>query len=152
MKKSKAIAIFMVPFLVLGGWILADIYGNTADKVTKDKKLVITNDCKPLSDQCEILGIGLKLNLSFKFFPSYQRLLPISLTSEKNSLDDVSISLLINGEETLPVKMVSIGGDKKNWETNMMPFSKVTKENLKIRLVVSYKASLHFAEFPISLD
>jgi len=135
----------------VAGYLLY-IYGTSDDKITKDKKLIVTNDCKPLSDQCEILGIGLKLNLNFKFAPSYQRLLPISLTSEKNSLDDVSLYLLINEEKTPPVKMVSIGGDKKNWETNMMPFSKVTKENLKIRLVVSYKASLHFSEFPISLD
>lgn len=142
----------MVPFLALGGWILADIYGNTNDKITKDKKLVVTNVCKPLNDQCEILGIGLKLNLNFKLAPSYQRLLPVSLTSEKNSLDDVSMSLLINEEETPPVKMVSMNGDKKKWKVQVMPFSTVTKNNLKIRLVVSYKASLYFAEFPVYLD
>lgn len=139
----------MAPFLALGGWILADIYGTGSnDDITKDKKLVVTNECKPLNNQCEILGIGLKLNLQFKAPPSYQRLLPITLESEKNSLDDVSMSLLINGEEMPPVKMKQLG-DKKHWEAQLLPFATVNKNNLKIRLVVSYKAALHFAEFPI---
>lgn len=152
MNKHKVVAIFMVPFLALGGWILADIYGSSNDKIIKDKKLVVTNVCKPLSDQCEILGIGLKLSLNFKIAPSYQRLLPISLTSEKNSLDDVSMSLLINEKETSPVKLLSMSDDRKRWETQIMPFSIIKKDNLRIRLVVSYKASLHFAEFPVYLD
>lgn len=149
MNKHKTVALFMAPFLALGGWILADIYGTgSSDDITKDKRLVVTQECKPLENQCEILGIGLKLNLQFKAAPSYQRLLPITLTSEKNSLDDVSMSLLIDGEEMPPVKMKQVG-DKQHWEAQLMPFATVNKHNLKIRLVVSYKAALHFAEIPV---
>ncbi len=149
MSKHKTVAIFMAPFLVLGGWILADIYSNNSNNdLTKDKKLIVTNNCKPLENKCEILGIGLKLNLSFKAPPSYQRLLPITLVSEQNSLDDVSMSLLIGGKEMPPMKMKQIG-DKKNWQADLMPFATVNKDNLKIRLAVSYKAALHFAEFPV---
>ena len=143
----------MAPFLALGGWILADIYGNSDNNsITQDKKLVVTDRCKPLNNQCEILGIGLKLNLVFKAFPSYQRPLPIMLISEKNTLDDVSMSLLINNEEMSPTKMTPIKGDNKKWEVQLMPFSKIENNKLKMRLVVSYKAALHFVEFPVYLN
>jgi hypothetical protein len=148
MTKHQTVAIFMAPLLALGGYILAGIYTDS-DDISKDKKLVLTGTCKPVQDQCEVLGIGLKLNLNFDAAPSYQRLLPITLTSEKNSLDDVSMSLMIDGKEMPPVKMIQ-GGDKKLWRANLMPFATVTKDNLTVRLAVSYKSALHFAEFPIN--
>ena len=41
-------------------------------------------------------------------------------------------------------------GDKKLWTANLMPNATVSNKNLKVRLAVSYKASLHIAEFPIN--
>ena len=142
----------MAPFLALGGWILADIYSGSSVDITKDRKLVVSGSCKPLKKKCEILGVGLKLDLQFETKPSYQRLLPITLYSEKNSLDDVSMSLLIDGEEMTPVKMMKVDGDKKKWTVKLMPFATISNDNLRIRLAVSYKAALHFVEIPVFLD
>ncbi len=147
MSKHKQVAILMAPFLALGGYILADIYSGE-DDLTKDKKLVVTGECWPLKNKCEVLGIGMEMHIQFKAPPSYQRLLPIELISQ-TSLDDVAMSLIIDGKEMPPVKM-SKNKDKKHWEADLLPFGNVTKNNLQIRLAVSYKAALHFAEFPVN--
>ena len=136
----------MTPFLALGGYFLADMYKEN-DNEDKDKKLVVTDSCLPVEDRCEVLGIGMEMNLKFNAPPSYQRLLPIELTS-KTSLDDVAMSLIIAGEESKPVKMKDTG-DKQHWTVDLMPFATVSPDNMKIRLAVSYKAAIHLAEFPI---
>jgi hypothetical protein len=62
MNKHKAIAILIAPFPALCGYILADRYSNNEVENT-DKKLVVTDVCKPVDDQCEILGIGMEMRL-----------------------------------------------------------------------------------------
>ena len=145
--KHTTIAIVIAPFLALGGYILADIY-STDEIENADKKLLVTGDCRPVENQCEILGIGMEMHLKFNTTPADQRLLPVELNS-KTSLDDVAMSLIIAGKEVAPMKMKNTG-DKKLWITEIMPIGTITKENLKVRLAVSYKASLHLAEFPIT--
>lgn len=138
----------MSPFLALGGYFLAGIYSDEEKAEDLDKMLVVTDDsCLPVEDRCEILGVGMEMHLKFQAPPSYQRLLPIELLS-KTSLDDVAMSIIIDGEEAQPVKMVD-SGDKKRWTIELMPTGTVTPDNMKIRLAVSYKAALHLAEFPI---
>ena len=145
--RHTTIAIVIAPFLALGGYILADIY-STDEIESADKKLVVTDECRPVDNQCEILGIGMEMHLNFNAAPVDQRLLSIELNS-KTSLDDVAMSLIIAGIEVAPMKMKNTG-DKKRWILDIMPIGMITKNNLKIRLAVSYKASLHLAEFPIT--
>lgn len=147
MNKHTTIAILIAPFLALGGYILADIYSNNNEDTDTDKKLVVTNECRPVNNQCEILGVGMEMRLKFESTPSYQRLLPIELISE-TSLDDVAMSLVIAGEELAPVKMQDTG-DKKRWTIEIMPNSTPSASNIRVRLAVSYKAALHLADFPV---
>ncbi len=136
----------MTPFLGMGGYFLADMYSE-GDKKELDKKLVVTGDCLPVEDRCEILGVGMEMHLKFQSPPSYQRLLAIELLS-KTSLDDAAMSLIVAGEESPAVKMID-SGDKKHWTISLMPTGTVSPGNMKVRLAVSYKAALHLAEFPI---
>jgi len=147
MNKYKILTILIVSLLAIGGYIFTNIYSDSGNTISKEKKLVVTGACKPIENQCEILGNEIKMTLSFKAPPSYQRLLPITLSSE-TSLDDVSLSLIINDDEMAPIKMKNTG-DKKTWMANVMPNATVSNKNLKIRLTVSYKATLHSAKFPI---
>lgn len=146
MNKHTLTIILAIMSLTLGGYFFADFYkgNNTVDA---DKTLLVTGNCLPVDDHCEILGTDMEMRLKFQAPPSYQRLLPIELSS-KTSLDDVSISLIIAGEETKPMKMKNTE-DKKHWTSNLMPFAIVNSENMKIRLAVSYKSITHVAEFPI---
>ncbi len=85
--------------------------------------------------------------LKFKTTPSDQGLLPIELISE-TSLDDVTILLIVAVEEAAPMKMKD-SGDKKYWVLEFIPIGTVTKDNLRVRLAVSYKALLCSAEFSV---
>jgi hypothetical protein len=121
---------------------------DSTDSVAKKNDLIATGECKPVENKCEILGAGIKLNLQFKAAPSYQRLLPVILTSTDKALESVSITMIIGGEEMPAVQMKALS-DKKRWEEQLMTFAKITKDNIKIRLVVSFKSEIHSVEFPI---
>jgi hypothetical protein len=125
---------------------------NTDDEMAGAKKLVVTQPCLPVDNNCEILLESLdnvKLRLQFKAPPSYQRLLPVTLESTEASLENILITLLIDGDK-MPAEEMKISGDKQYWEAQILPFATVTKDNLKVRLTISYKASRYFAEFPVS--
>ena len=49
----------------------------------------------------------------------------------------------------MPSEKMKVSEDEKFWEAQLLPFAKVTKDNLKVRLTVSYKSILHFAEFTV---
>jgi len=140
------IAILSALLLALGAYMLI---GNSSNKkeTGAETKLIVTKQCRPVENQCEILGEGMEMHLKFHAVPSYQRLLPISLVS-KTSLDEVAMSLIIGGKEDDPVKMKN-SGDNKNWTIDIMPFETVTPDNIKVRLEVSYKASMYLVEFPV---
>lgn len=143
MVKIKIVALLSITLLALSACF------NTDDGPIGAKKLIVNQPCLPVENNCEILlDDNTKLRLQFKAPPSYQRLLPITLESTNASLESISISLLIDGKE-MPSEKMRVSEDKKYWEVQLLPFATVTKDNLKIRLTVSYKATLHFAEFPI---
>ena len=148
MNKYKLITIFII--LAIAGYFLSASFSSNFTKTSAiGEKLVVANVCKPLENKCEVSGKDLKLNIQFKARASYQRLLPITLNSSINSLDEVSMSLVI-GDQEMPLEAMKSVGDKKHWEVQLMPFAEVTKDNLKIRLTVSSKEKLYFAEIPIS--
>jgi hypothetical protein len=122
---------------------------NPSNNAIKGKQLAVTTPCKPIENNCKIIGEGLKLNLQFKAPPSYQRLLPITVESMGDSLDELSISMIIDGKEMPAVKMDNMG-DKKLWSAQLMTFAIVTKDNLSIRITMTHNAEIYFAEIPIS--
>jgi hypothetical protein len=120
-----------------------------SNNVVNGKQLVVTTPCKPIENNCRIEGEGLKLKLQFKAPPSYQRLLPITVESIDNSLDELLISMIIDGKEMPAVKMDDMG-DKKMWGAQLMTFAIVTKDNLNIKINLTHNAKAYFAEIPIS--
>ncbi len=109
--------------------------------------LIVTDQCRPVDNKCELLGAGIKLHLQFKATPSYQRLLPVILGSFDTTLKSVSISMIIDGKEMPAIEMKDIGG--RQWEAQLMTFAKITKDNIKIRLSVSHHTKLLTAVFPV---
>lgn len=147
---SKYKLIIGIIIFVIGGYFLStNIIGHSTTKLVSGKKLVVTDVCKPLENKCEILGEDLKLNIQFKAAASYQRLLPITLNSTLNPLDEAFMSLVI-GEKEMPQEAMINVRDNKHWVVQLMPFAEVTKENLKIRLTVLSKGERYFSEVLIS--
>lgn len=150
MTKKPKISLLLSAFLIFCAYILNGCFNNNSSgNSVSGKQLVVTHQCKPLENQCEILGEGVKLYLQFKTQPSYQRLFPIALESKNNPLDSASMMLVIGGKEMPPVELKS-SADKKYWRASLMPFAEVTKDNLVIHLSVSYETELYTAKFPIA--
>ena len=148
MNKYKLLSFSAILFLIVGGFILASAYKQPSSDIAKNKSLVVTGQCDPIHQKCEILGDSdIRLNLQFKAPPSYQRLLPVILNSE-TSLTLVTISLIINGEKMPPQAMQQVADDK-HWATNIMPNTSVSNNSLKVQLQVLSDAALYSAEFPI---
>lgn len=142
MIKIKIIALLSITLLTLSACF------STNDDLADAKKLIVSQPCLPVENNCEILlNNNIKLHLQFKAPPSYQRLLPITLKTTEATLENISISLRIDGKE-MPSEKMRAREDKKVWEAQLLPFATVTKDNIKVRLTVSYKGILHFAEFP----
>ena len=148
MNRHTKIAIVIAPFLAIGGYILADFYHAYESKPT-DKVLIATGDCKPLQNQCEIQGIGLKFTVQFNAEPAPYTQLPITLVSATD-LNDVVISLLTSGVEAPPTKMSQLN-DAKNWQTELLLDNILDFDDVSMRIAVSYKGELHLAEIPIKL-
>lgn len=143
MAKLKIIILFSITLITLSACF------NNNDDLADAKQLIVNQPCLPVENDCEILlNDNVKLRLQFKAPPSYQRLLPITLESSETMLENISIMLLIDGQK-MPSEKMKASEDKKHWEAQLLPFATVTKDNLKIRLTISYKASRYFAEFPI---
>ena len=120
---------------------------DSTNDATKHNKLTVTEQCKPVENKCEIFGEKIKLKLQFKAAPSYQRLLPVILESFDSTLESAFITMIIDGEETPAIEMKS--SNAKKWEAQLMTFAKIKKDNIKIRLLISYNKKLYSAEFPI---
>jgi len=143
MTKIKSIILLSITLVTLSACF------NKSDGYTDAKRLIVSQPCLPVENNCEILlDDNIKLRLQFKTPPSYQRLLPVAIESTEATLEDISILLLIDGKE-MPSEKMKVSEDKKVWEAQLLPFATVTKDNLKIRLTVSYKATRYFAEFPV---
>lgn len=143
MTKLKTIILLCITFVTLSACF------NTSDDFADAKKLIVNQPCLPVEGNCEILlKDNIKLRLQFKATPSYQRLLPVTLESTDASLENISILLLIDGKE-MPSENMKVSEDKKYWEAQLLPFATVTKDNLKVRLILTYKDSRYFAEFPV---
>jgi len=147
MSKYKLIIVIII--LAIAGYFLsANLNDHSTKKLTTGEKLVVTDTCKPLENKCEILGVDLKLNIQFKAQASYQRLLEITLNSSVNPLDEVSISLLIDGQE-MPMEAMKSVGDKQHWEAQLMPFADVTKDNLQVRLRVLFNRKFYYSKVAV---
>lgn len=143
MTKIKIFILLSIALLTLSACF------DTDDGLADAKKLIISRPCLPLENSCQILlDDNVKLQLQFKASPSYQRLLPVTLESNDTTLEDISILLLIDGKK-MPAETMKMSEDKKHWEAQILPFATVTKDNLKIRLTLTYKGSLYSAEFPV---
>jgi hypothetical protein len=146
MAKTRIITLLSIVLVMLSACF------NEGNSFSNAKKLTLNKPCLAVENKCEILLINdndnIKIHLYFKAPPSYQRLLPITLESSNTKLNNISISMIIDDKEMPPEKM-KLSENKTLWEAQLLPFATVTKDNLKLRLIVSYKSELYFAEFAV---
>jgi len=144
MNKIKIFTLFTITLIVLSACF------NKNNDFADANKLIVNQPCMPVKNNCEILlDKNIKLHLKFMASPSYQRLLPVSLESRDAVMNNITITMIIDGKE-MPSEKMLLSENKKIWEAQLLPFAAVTKDNVKLRLEVTYNNKLYVAEFPVT--
>ena len=143
MTRDKKIALFIAPFLIIGGYIAADYYA--IYKLTEQQQqkklfqLSLQGKCDVSKNNCLFSNDKLQLALSDTE----------GLTSIKSSqaLDSVSFSYLDAAKNEHSYQF-NQGIDKQHWG-KLTPLSKLSRENLSVtlRLIVTINTTYYFSEF-----
>lgn len=143
MTRDKKIALFIAPFLIIGGYIAADYYAiyklTEQQQQKKFFQLSLQGECDVSKNKCLLSNDKLQLVLSDVE----------GLTSIKSSqaLNSVSFSYLdaVKNEHTYQFNQ---GINKQHWE-QLTPLSKLSRENssITLRLIVTIKTAYYFSEF-----
>jgi hypothetical protein len=143
MTRDKKIALFIAPFLIIGGYIAADYYAEykVAEQAKQKKvyELSLQGTCDISKNSCLLINANLQLELSDSK----------GITSLKSSypLDQVTFSYLDTARKEHRYQF-SQGVDRQHW-------GKATKLStlyqqvspLKLRLIVTINTAYYFAEF-----
>ena len=143
MTRDKKIALFVAPFLVVGGFIAADYYARyrTAEEA-KEKKLFplsLHSSCDISHNPCVLIHQPLQLELADNA--------GVTRLTSTHPLDSVTFSYLEpSGQEHS--YQFSPYGDQQQWKKDT-DLSNIAGQSpsLTLRLIVTIKSAYYFAEF-----
>jgi len=144
MNKQVKLALFIAPFLIVGGYIASDQYVSYQANKGQLFKLSLQNECHPFGDDC-ILKSGDML---------------VNITDEKGTTkintsfpaDKVSLSLVsIDDKET--IYEFSKTGNFQYWQRDTtIRDAHLTQQTLKsLRVMVKIKGNLYLSELDASV-
>ena len=152
MSPHMKIAIIVAPFLLIGGYIVADYYQTSKEKEylaaeaqkTAAYNLLPDPACQLPAGKCILrkdqLWLTLSVDKDFYYLES------------NSDLQGVALGLAQSDRVTRPVQMQA-RGDRKHWLTLMRPLSNLRKESpLLLRLAVVSDESRYYAEIKLSPD
>lgn len=148
MTRDKKIALFIAPFLLIGGYIAADYYAEykTAEQAKQKKvyELSLQGACDISQNKCLLSNDNLQLELSDSE----------GMTSLKSSvpLDAVTFSYLDAARREQSYQF-SQGMDRQHWK-KATKLSKLSQQvsSLTLRLIVTINTAYYFSEFSTSRD
>ncbi len=139
MNRHTKMAIFIAPFLVVGGYIAADYYEQYQEKNRNIFELSLEGHCKLSQRPCILKNKQLTLKLSDKN--------NITTINSNHPLEEILLSLIDTNNQEIRYKMKA---DEKRqvWqsETQASSLLKQTPQ-LKIRLISIVNNGYYFSEF-----
>ena len=143
MTRDKKIALFIAPFLVIGGYIAADYYAvyRAEEEAKKNRfyELSLQGACDISKTHCLLSNEHLQLDISDNQGVTYLK--------SSYPLDSVSFSYLeADGHEQS--YQFNQGMDRQHWEqaTNVSKYSQ-QNTSLTLRLIVTVDTAYYFSEF-----
>lgn len=141
MSRHKLIAIFMAPFLAVGGFIGAGYFSGD----NEEPMLVLTAEhgCWLTAARCQLNSAGIELKLK----TNQQLTATTSVTIELESsvaLDDILISVAEKNQKSQPQRMKK--QDDSHWSVQAQMPETVDPEKLTVRLVVGWQGKIYFAD------
>jgi hypothetical protein len=150
MNRHLKTAFVVSPFLLIGGYIIADYfqtkkehdYFEARGPQFKAVELKLDNGCELVKDKC-MLRSG---SLSLKLFVSGGRYRLIS----SHRLEDVTMALAQQDKETRAL-LLRPHEDQQQWSTAVRTLTNLDMDKpLKIRMVAKSNDIQYYAEFPIN--
>jgi hypothetical protein len=139
MNRHTKIAIFIAPFLIVGGYIAADYYDEEQKKNKNLFKLKVQGQCNLSVKPCQLSNKQLLLTLTDKN--------GITELKSSHALEQVSFSFLDNNHKETVYQM-DYQTDKKQWQakTEVSDLLSHTPK-LKLRLIATVNKGFYFSEF-----
>ncbi|MCP3849651.1 MAG: hypothetical protein GY694_05365 [Gammaproteobacteria bacterium] len=139
MNRHTKIAIFIAPFLVVGGYIAADYYAQEQTNNRNIFELSLEGHCNLLKNPCTLKNKQLTLTLSNKN--------NITQVKSNHSLEKMLLSSVDKNNIEIQYQM-STDADKQLWhsKTSLTPLLRESSE-LKIRIIGFVNKGYYFSEF-----
>ena len=166
MNRHKTTAILMAPFLAIAGYVISGYF--FSNETPPANILQPVGNCQPSIKPCIVESDKLTIHINFAHSPTLQKEIPVSINSS-TAIDDVLLAIGNEQVNTLPVQFRPFQFqprenktqydktqydkthyDKTQWQANILLNDSVNLKQLILRLVVTYKGVLYFAEIPVT--
>ena len=140
MNKHTKLAILLVPFLTIGGFVAAGYYSDHQKEKTTMHLLEPQGECNVVAEDCKLGNGDLLLNIA-----SRKGMILLATT---HAIDSAVVAFVPEGtdEQLYPMKQ---GENAHNWIAEAKPLDAVLKStpSLKMRLLVTIKNTTYLSEF-----
>jgi len=141
MNRHTKLALFLTPFLLIGGYIASDLYIEHEANQPKIFQLKGIDSCNIFSGNCILNSGNMQISISDN-----------GGTTKANTsfpVDSVAVSLVYDTGKEIIYGLNKAGNDQY-WERKTDIYSAVIEKNSadKLRVVAKIKGSMYFAELP----
>lgn len=147
MNKDKRLAIILAPFLLVGGYVLSDLYVESKANKEQFFKLEVSENCDIFKADCILKSGDMKVNFTDRN--------GITKANTSFPVDSVAISLVYTtGEKEIIYGLEKIDKNPQYWERETDIRKAFNKQiSTHLRTVIKRKGSTYFGEFsPVSLN
>ncbi len=145
MNKDTRLAIILAPFLLIGGYVISDIYLESKSSENKIFALAETGKCAPFTADCILESGDMKINIT--------DINGITKANTSYPVDTVTISLVYNDGKEIIYGLEKVGNEQY-WErkTDLRTAFIELKSADKLRVVIQQKGSTYLSEIKPFLD
>jgi len=139
MNRHTKVAIFIAPFLIVGGYIAADYYDKEKQKSKNLFKLKVQGQCDLSKNPCQLTNNQLTLTLSNND--------GITKVISNHSLEKITFSLVDNNHKETAYQM-NYQTDSNHWQANTKVSDLLEHSSkIKLRLIATVNKGFYFSEF-----
>ncbi len=144
MNRDKKLAIILAPFLLVGGYVISDLYVESRENATRLYPLQHSGECRMFSADCILESGDMQVNITDRD--------GVTQGNTSFPVDSVAISLVYNdGQEVIYGLEQAANPQYWSRQTEIRKALTVDKTAAQLRLVVTRKGSTYFSEFsPLS--
>ena len=140
MNRDKKLAIILAPFLLVGGYVISDLYVESRENETRLYPLQHSGDCRMFSADCILESGDMQVNITDRD--------GVTQGNTSFPVDSVAISLVYDDDQEV-IYGLEQAANPQYWsrQTEIRKALTEDKTAARLRLVVTRKGSTYFSEF-----